>query len=112
MREQVIVSFEVKEKSVENAKVAIKEFIENIRAKEAGTLYYTSLQDQQNPNQFIHFMIFADKESHQHHRQTEYVNEFVNKLYPLCEKEPQPVFLEEFDSCGVAATALVLTKEK
>ncbi len=106
MSEKVMVLFEVQGGKVEEVKVAIREFIEHIRVKEPGTLYYTSLQDRDNPRKFIHFMVFANSESHQHHRNTAYVNEFVETLYPLCSVEPEPIFLEELDSCGVVAETL------
>jgi hypothetical protein len=32
--------------------------------------------------------------------------DFMKKLYPLCMKEPEVVYLKEFDSCGIAANAL------
>ena len=106
MTEQAMVPFEVQEGRSEEAKAAIREFIEQIRAKEPGTLFYTSLQHKENRRKFVHFMVFTDSESHRLHRSTPYVQDFVRKLYPLCVKEPEPVFLEQFDSCGVVAETL------
>jgi len=106
MIEQVMIPFEIQEGKIEEAKTAIREFIEQIRAKEPGTLFYTSLQHKENRRKFVHFMVFADNESHRLHRSTPYVQDFVRKLYPLCVKEPEPVFLEQFDSCGVVAETL------
>jgi hypothetical protein len=37
---------------------------------------------------------------------TPYLEDFVKKLYPLCVKEPEAVFLKEFDFCGLAADFL------
>ena len=112
MIETVMVPFEVEEGKVEEARSAIKEFIDHIRTKEPGTLYYTSLQDKDNPRQFIHFMIFADAQSHQRHRNTPHVEAFVERLYPLCKTEPQPIFLEDLDSCAVAAEAIAQRRQR
>ncbi len=109
MRESAMVRFEVQEGRLDEAKTAIQEFISNIREKEARTLYYSSYQENENLLRFVHFMIFADSDSHQHHRSTEYVRNFVSKLYPVCIKEPQPTFLSEFDACGVAHDAVTKT---
>ncbi len=109
MRESAMVHFEVQEGKLDEAKAAIQEFISNIRQKESKTLYYSSYQENENPLRFVHFMIFADSDSHQHHRSTEYVRSFVSKLYPVCIKEPQPTFLSEFDACGVAHEAITKT---
>ncbi len=112
MRELVMIPFEVHEGKIAEAKVAIREFIEHIRAKEPGTLFYTSLQDQENPKKFVHFIIFADNAAHQLHRDTPHVHEFVSKLYPVCVEEPAPIFLEEFDSCGVVTETLTQSTSK
>jgi len=109
MRESAMVRFEVQEGKLDEAKAAIQEFVLNIRQKEEKTLYYSSYQENENLLRFVHFMIFADSDSHQHHRNTEYVRNFVNKLYPICIKEPQPTFLSEFDACGVANDAVIET---
>ena len=106
MRESAVVHFEVQEGKLDEAKAAIREFISNIRQKEMKTLYYSSYQVNENPLRFVHFMIFVDSDSHQHHRGTQYVRNFVSKLYPVCIKEPQPTFLSEFDACGVAHDAV------
>ncbi len=109
MRESAMVRFEVQEGKLDEAKAAIQEFISNIREKEARTLYYSSYQENENLLRFVHFMIFADSDSHQHHRSTEYVRNFVSKLYPVCIKEPQPTFLSEFAACGFAHDAVTKT---
>jgi quinol monooxygenase YgiN len=106
MREYALVFFEVKKGKVGGAKAAIKEFISQIRRKEPGTLFYSSLQESERPGKFAHFMIFTDRRPHEHHRNTSYLEGFVKKLYPLCMKEPEAVFLKEFDSCGIAADIL------
>lgn len=106
MAEQVLIPFEIKDGKLDEAKAVIKEFMEEVRSMEPKTLFYSSFQIQNNPNQFVHFMIFADSEAHQQHRGSVYVDDFVSSLYPLCVREPEAVVLEEFDSCGVVALAL------
>jgi len=107
MKEYAPVFFEVKRGKVGGeAKAAIKEFVTQIRRKEPGTLFYSSLQERERPRKFVHFMIVADRRSNRDHRNTPYLEDFVKKLYPLCMKEPEAVFLREFESCGLAADVL------
>ena len=101
--EFVYIPFTVRDGEIETAKSAIREFIEHIRNEEPGTLFYTSLQEKEDPNKFAHFMVFADSESHEKHRSTDYVHAFVEKLYPVCSEEPNPISMEGFDMCGKAA---------
>ena len=89
------------------AKIAIKEFIAHIRKEEPGTLLYSSLQEKDRPNRFAHFMIFSDSNAHKNHRTTEYVEEFVQKLYPLCSEEPNPTFYAGYDICGKSADEII-----
>ncbi|GBD96651.1 MAG TPA: antibiotic biosynthesis monooxygenase [Nitrospirae bacterium] len=102
MKEYVMIPFQVEEDKLEEAKKAINELISNVRENEPGTLLYKSLQLKKDPTSFVHFMVFADNASHMHHRTAKYVLEFVKKLYSLCPNEPYPIFLENFDSCGIA----------
>ena len=106
MKEYVMIPFQVQEDKVEEVKKAINELISNVREKEPGTLLYNSLQLKKDPTSFIHLMIFADNTAHMNHRSAKYVVDFVKNLYSLCPNEPFPIFLENFDSCGIAADAL------
>ena len=106
MKEYVTIPFQVKEDRVEEAKEAIRELISHVREKEPGTLLYESLQLKKDPTSFIHFMIFADNDSHIQHRGAKYVMGFVKKLYALCLNEPFPIFLDHLDSCGIAVDAM------
>ncbi len=106
MKEHVMIPFQVEEGKLDEAKKAIGELIENIRKNEPGTLLYKSMQLQKDPTSFIHFMIFADNDAHMQHRSANYVVEFVKKIYTFCPNEPFPIYLENFDSCGMAAEAM------
>jgi len=101
MENYVMIPFQVREESLEEAKETIRSLIENVRKNEPGTLMYKSLQLKKDPTSFIHFIAFADDDSHMQHRQAPYVIEFVKKLYDLCPAEPCPLFLDNFDSCGI-----------
>ncbi len=105
--EFVYIPFTVREDEIEKTKNTIQEFISHIRNKEPGTLFYSSLQERDQPNRFAHFMVFADSDAHEKHRNTGYVQEFVNKLYPLCTEEPNPIFLDGYDMCGKAAEEII-----
>ncbi len=106
MKEYVIIPFKVEEGKLDEAKKAIKELVSNVKENEPGTLLYKSLQLKKDPLSFVHFIIFADNDAHMKHRGATYVLDFVKKLYALCPTEPHPVFLDNFDSCGIAVEAL------
>ena len=106
MKDYVMIPFRVQEDKLDEAKKLINELISNVRGKEPGTLLYKSLQSKQDPATFVHFIIFADNDAHMKHRSAPYVMDFVKQLYEICPNEPHPVFLDSFDSCGIAAEAL------
>jgi len=105
MKEYVMIPFQVQPDRVEEAKKVIQELLSNVREKEPGTLLYKSLQLKKDPASFVHFIIFADNDAHMQHRAAPYVLDFVKKLYELCPLEPYPIFLDKFDSCGIAVDA-------
>ena len=98
----VMIPFQVKEEHLEETKKTIRKLIANVREHEPATLLYKSLQLKSDPTSFIHFIIFADDDAHVRHRSAEYVLEFVKKIYEFCPNEPYPIFLDNFDSCGIA----------
>ena len=98
-----MIPFQVKEEHLEEAKKTIRELIAGVRENEPGTLLYQSLQLKNDPTSFIHFIVFADEDAHLRHRSAEYVIQFVKKIYEFCPNEPYPIFLDNFDSCGVAS---------
>jgi len=102
VRTYVMIPFQVKEENLEEAKKIIKKLIAKVRENEPGTELYKSLQLKNDPTSFIHFIIFSDNDAHLRHRSAEYVMEFVKKIYELCPNEPYPIFLDNFDSCGIA----------
>ena len=87
--EHLFVSFKVKREDVDIAKKIITEFIQQIKDKEPGTLFYRCFQEKSDDTSFVHVMTFQNEDAEETHRHTEYVKSFVNKLYPLCEKEPE-----------------------
>ncbi len=61
---------------------AINDFIDYIKANEPGTLQYTSYQQTEDPNSFVHFMSFEDDAAEQAHGSSEGVATFTGALYP------------------------------
>lgn len=102
VRTYVMIPFQVREENLEAVKKSIRELIANVREHEPETLLYKSLQLKNDPTSFIHFIIFASDEAHLRHRSASYVMEFVKKIYEFCPNEPYPIFLDNFDSCGIA----------
>lgn len=101
MSDYVMIPFKVQEDKLDEAKKIINELIANVKEKEPGTLLYKSLQSKQDPTMFVHFIVFADNDAHMKHRGALYVIDFVKKIYEICPNQPHPVFLDNFDSCGV-----------
>ena len=106
MKQYVMIPFKVNDDKVDDAKIIIHKLISNVRENEPGVLLYKSLQSKEDSTTFIHFIIFKDSDAQMQHRQAKYVVEFVKDLYAICPADPHPVFLEKFDSCGIAADAL------
>ena len=61
---------------------AIREFVEYVRDNEPDTLLYTSLQEKEQPNHFLHYFIFRDEAARDRHANSEAVNRFTSILYP------------------------------
>ncbi len=89
MQEHLFVSFKVKEDKVDEAKNIIIEFIEQIKSNEPGTISYKCFQEKSDETSFVHIMSFQNSEAEELHRHTDYVDKFIEKLYPICLSEPE-----------------------
>jgi quinol monooxygenase YgiN len=74
--------FRVRPEGLARCEAAIREFIEYIKSREPGTLLYISLQDAQDPTNFLHYFIFQDDEAREQHANSEGVHRFTDILYP------------------------------
>ena len=74
--------FVVRDDALEACQQVIREFVDYVRANEPETLLYTSLQEKENPNHFLHYFIFRDENARQLHSNSEAVNRFTSALYP------------------------------
>lgn len=61
---------------------AIREFVEYVRDNEPDTLLYTSLQEKEQPNHFLHYFIFRDEAARDLHANSAAVNRFTSILDP------------------------------
>jgi len=86
--EHLLVSFKVKKDKVEEAKNAIRKFVDEISRKEPGIVLYNCFQEKVDGTSFIHIMTFVSEKAEEHHRHTSYVKKFTDRLYPICEVEP------------------------
>lgn len=74
--------FVVRDDALEACQQVIREFVDYVRENEPGTLLYTSLQEKENPNHFLHYFIFRDENARQMHSNSEAVTRFTSILYP------------------------------
>ena len=74
--------FVVRDDALEISQKAIREFVDYVREHEPETLLYTSLQEKDNPNHFLHYFIFRDEKARDLHANSEAVNHFTGLLYP------------------------------
>ena len=84
-----MVTFKVKPEALDETKILIRDFVENIILNEEDTLLYRTHQEKENPTVFIHFMTFKDEYAEEQHNRANYCQEFVEMLIPLCETQPE-----------------------
>jgi quinol monooxygenase YgiN len=84
----MMVRYKVKKEKLEEAKEAIVEFVDSVKANEPGTIVYQVLQDGTDTDVLFHFMVFDDEYAQTIHRKSSYVKKFVDLIYPLCAEEP------------------------
>jgi quinol monooxygenase YgiN len=74
--------FVVRDDAGEICEKAIHEFVQYVRENEPDTLLYTSLQEKENHNHFLHYFIFRDEAARDLHSNSAAVNHFTSILYP------------------------------
>ena len=89
-----MVTFKVKPEALNETKILIRDFVENIILNEEDTLLYRTHQEKKDPTKFVHFMTFKDEYAEEQHRRANYCQEFAESLYPLCEEQPVYTDLE------------------
>ncbi|MEQ8323154.1 MAG: antibiotic biosynthesis monooxygenase [Vicingaceae bacterium] len=82
-----MVTFKVRKEALDEAKMLVREFVENIKLNEEDTLLYRAHQQAKEPTRFVHFMTFADEYAERLHKSSNYNEEFVDMITPLCEEE-------------------------
>ena len=74
--------FVVRDDALAVCEKAIREFVAYVRDHEPDTLLYTSLQEKEQPNHFLHYFIFRDEAARDLHANSEAVKHFTSILYP------------------------------
>ena len=77
-----IAYFVVLDHTLEVCQDAIREFVDYVRDNEPDTLVYTSLQEKENPNSFLHYFVFRNENARDLHANSEAVIRFTDTLYP------------------------------
>jgi quinol monooxygenase YgiN len=91
----LIVKYKVKDDYVEIVKGLVRKFVTRVKDNEPETLVYESYQ-LEDKKEFVHFMKFQSREGEEFHRSTKWAKEFVDSLYPLCERKPEFIELDAF----------------
>jgi quinol monooxygenase YgiN len=78
--------YQVRPEELAHCVAAIREFVEYVRANEAGTLRYDVWQERDDPTRFVHLFVFRDEAAHRTHSASAEVKTFAGKLYPCCLK--------------------------
>jgi len=87
------VEYTVKKEAIPDVLKHIVDFIDTVRDSESGIKVYESYQNVQYPNQFFHLAEFQDKDAEQIHKDAPHTKKFADFLYPLCEKEPEFIYM-------------------
>ena len=68
----------VKPESVEKCKEAIREYVALVKDHEPGTLFYTVVQDNEDPTLFLFFRISEDKAAQDQHNNAPYLKRYAD----------------------------------
>jgi quinol monooxygenase YgiN len=74
--------YRVRPAAVEAVKRAIADFVDYVRANEAGTLMYAAWQRQDDPTRFVHLFTFADAAAQATHSESAAVARFEAAYRP------------------------------
>ena len=73
--------FVVRDDALADCEKVIHEFVEYVRDNEPDTLLYTSLQEKDQPNHFLHYFVFRDEAARDRHANSQAVKHFTGVLY-------------------------------
>ncbi len=79
----VIVDFEVKDGTAEQAIALVSENARNSVEKEAGCLQFDVMQSPDNPNRLMLFEVYENAAAFETHGKTAHIQEFLTKARPL-----------------------------
>ena len=76
--------FRVRAEAREKCEQAVREFVDYIATNEIGngTIFYTALQEPDDPASFLHSFAFEDDAARERHSNSDAVNKFTSVLYP------------------------------
>jgi quinol monooxygenase YgiN len=84
---QFIIPYKAAPGTAEKMKRAVYRFVRNVNDREPGTLTYRSLQYIEDPTRFIHVLIFTSLRANEIQRDSLYLRQFIEGLYPLCSEK-------------------------
>ena len=92
------VEYKVKPEAIPDVLKQIVDYIDTVRNKEPNIRVYESYQNKDDPTKFIHLAEFKDKDAEQTHKNAPYTKKFAKFLWPLCEQEPQFIYMKMIGS--------------
>lgn len=88
------VEYKVKPDAVNDVQKHIGNYIDTVRDTEPDIRVYESYQNKEESSKFIHLAEFKDEGAEQNHKDISHTKQFVEFLYPLCEQEPQFIYMD------------------
>jgi quinol monooxygenase YgiN len=85
---QRVMKYSVKPEKLAEAHSAAAAFVEEVVAREPGTLFYTACQIRTSFS-FIHFMTFSDAKAAEKHAESAHLRRLFQELYPISDDPPR-----------------------
>ena len=84
----VMATYRLRPDSLDEAKVAIRDYVEHVRRAEFETFSYQCFQSEIEPTQFVHLMSFTHEGAEAAHITSPLLKTFSEKLFPFCIEGP------------------------
>jgi quinol monooxygenase YgiN len=84
----MMAQYSIRADRIAEVRQIIQAFVAAVKRNETDTLRYESFQ-LWDTSSFVHVMTFADEAAEERHRTAAYTRDFVDALYPHCDRQPE-----------------------